>query len=526
MRSRLVISALLAVLCASPALAQEEGGGTSSLAWSGHLESDLRYILDDWRGAARGDGRRFEYNRNELNLRLEASPDQQVQAVVDARLRFYGFNESRYLTDLFRPEATDPWSLFLDEAFVTVRGAPWDWLDLKLGRMIQNWGTADQFNPTDNLNARDLSDPMNYSGKVPNQMLELDAYPTDWLTLTAVWVPVFKPSWLPPSAAWGFAVEEDEGGCVEQFPATPLAPGENADLKALVPLIDDPANPGSLRRQCVRMGAPVVRTRRPEVSLANSQAAVKAAMRAGDLDLSLSYYYGRFSFPVAQAAAASVNYGPSTVDVAFAAELIYPRMQVLGADFSWSIPWLFDVGVVGEVAVIFPEEVAFAMGAFDSAGQPMTAIDGVRDDGTPVTLTLPKSAVNLPSTPFVKATAGFDYTFTSWLYLNAMYVRGFFDEFNDRYGVHNYLVGATELKFFDDELQVRLGGAWNADDGSAALNPFVKWIPRPAMELTAGVLWFLGETNPADPFDYAARSKFGQKAAGRDVAFLKARVSW
>ncbi len=52
--------------------------------------------------------------------------------------------------------------------------------------------------------------------------------------------------------------------------------------------------------------------------------------------------------------------------------------------------------------------------------------------------------------------AGLDYTFTSWLYVNFMYLRGFLDEFNDVYGLHNYVVGNIDLKFLDNELMFRL----------------------------------------------------------------------
>jgi len=498
--------ALAFVLGGAPARA----GGSDWLRFSGYVQSDLRYVIEDWRGDP-GDGYRFEMNRNDLDLRLEILPYERVQAVVDARLRFYGFDESARLDDLYRRDLIDPWSLHLDEAFVAVQGLGWDKLDLALGRMVRTWGTVDQFNPTDNLNARDFSDPLDYTAKIPNQMIELTAYPADWLTLTAVFVPVFKPSQLPPSGRFYFGVERDAGGCFRSAPVPPLAPSDVKELEGLFSAIDACS---------LNFADPLVVPLRPEVTIENSQAAFKAAFQVWEIDVSFSYYYGRFTFPVAYTAVADVNLNPTrpgVFDVAYTAEVIYPRMPVAG--FDWSFPlsfsdWFewdtdFSLGFFGEVAVIFPEEVVFGLRAYQGGAQ---VVD--------------KQAVNVASDPFVKASVAMDYTFAWGTYLNAMYVRGFFDEFNDLYGVHDYVVLALEQKWLSDSLSLRLAGALNVNDQSATTFPELKWIPYPGVELSGGVLWFVGDTEPADPYDYGSKSKFGMKATGRNVAFLKARGSW
>ena len=48
------------------------------------------------------------------------------------------------------------------------------------------------------------------------------------------------------------------------------------------------------------------------------------------------------------------------------------------------------------MAVVFPEQVNFALGIYNERRELLTLTD-----------------VNVPSTPFVKATIGADYTFTS-----------------------------------------------------------------------------------------------------------------
>ena len=44
--------------------------------------------------------------------------------------------------------------------------------------------------------------------------------------------------------------------------------------------------------------------------------------------------------------------------------------------------------------------------------------------------------------------------------------------------------------------------------------------------MIASGMWFFGDTDPADPLDYASKYKFGQKAVGRNVVSLKAKLTW
>ena len=492
------------VTAASPA----QAGVGDWVDFSGYVQSDLRYVIERSRGA-RGDGYRFEMNRNDLDLRLEIVPTERLQAVLDTRLRFYGFNHAAELPDLTYRRNVDPYELLVDEAYVTVRGAVWSKLDLSVGRMVRTWGTADQFNPTDNLSARDFSDPLDYAAKVPNQMVELTAYPARWLTLSATWVPVFKPSMLPPSASFGFAVENDANGCFKSAPIPPLAVADVKELGELFTAIP-PCD--------LNFVAPRVNTLSPSTTFENSQVAVKAALQAWEIDVSLSYYYGRFSFPVAYTAVADVTSTPSgAFDVAYTAEVLYPRMQVLGADFTWPLDFTewFDLdddvsfGFFGEAALIFPEKVVFGLRAYQ--------------DGA---LVVDKSHVNVSPDPFVKATLGLDTTLPWGTYLNLQYVRGFFDEFADMYGLHNFGVAAVEQKWLGDELQVRVATMVDLNDHSVNVYPQLTWVVTPGVEVAGGTFLFLGDTAPADPYDYASKSRFGQKAAGRNVAFVKVKGSW
>ncbi len=505
------IALLAAGLALAPVPATAAPDWLDKISFSGYGQSDLRFDVENYRGSGPRDGFQFSTNRNDLDLRLEIKPIEELAAVVDVRLRYYGFSQAQGLVETSDRNKVDPFSVQLDQAYLSVKGVPFSWMDLKAGRMVQTWGSADMFNPTDNINARDFSDPLDYARKVPNQMVEVDLYPTSWLTLNAVWIPVFKPSQLPPSAAYGFAVERDARGCLSSMPAPPLT-AEGAKQLADVFSNVDPC--------MLEFADPQVRTLTPDTHFKNSQVALRARMRLWDFDIGLSYYYGRFSFPVAYDAVAMTAPSasdPSKVNVQYVAEVMYPRMQVAGLDFSFSTPALLDIGFVGELAVYFPEEVTFAMRAYQGSDK-----------------ILELSNVNVPSTPFIKATFGMEYTFAKWLMVNAMYVRGFFDEFNDMYGLHNYVTLTPRMSFFDDSFKIQIASVLNLDDLSNQLNPELLWIPVPGVEISGGVWWFGGSTHAldkngdgqSDVLDYAAKSKFGQKAAGRNLAYLRTKFLW
>ena len=504
------------LLIASPDILH--AGWTDMVDFSGYFETDNRFIVDDYRGLKDGDGYKFQMNKNDLRLRLGIFPQETVKIVVDSRLRLYGFSNANSMSALPERAKVDPFTFFLDEAYLQVSGFLWENMDLKIGRMVKTWGTIDQFNPTDNINARDFSDPLDYSTKVPNQMVEIDMYPAEWINFQFVWVPIFKPSQLPSSATLGFAVETDKNGCFETAPTPPLSINdvkELGDLFGAIPPCDLNFLPGD------------VRLVKPETNIQNSQFAAKAQFSVWDLDFSFSYYYGRFSFPVAYDAVADVSYGPgnwsvskpSQIDedfvkegkfnVLYLADLIYPRMQSAGFDFNYSSDAIGGIGLKGEMALIFPEEIVFGLRAYQAG-----------------TKLLEMKSLNVKSDPFVKASVELDYQATTWLYVNAMYVRGFFDEFADRFGIHNYVVSAAQFSLFDSELVIQLAGVMNVDDLSAVITPEIKWVVVPSVELKTGLLMFFGDTKMSDPMDYAAKYKFGQKAAGRNVVYFKARASW
>lgn len=553
----LALAAFASALWLSFGLAYAEGW-TDKVNLSGYVTSDLRYQLEKTRGAKPGQGYEFEANRNDVDLRLDIFPTDRIRAVVDTRLRFWGFNQASTLPETIKRSKIDPYEFNLDEAYLHIKGFISSKLDLKMGRMVQTWGTADGFNPTDNLNARDLSDPLNATAKVPNQMVELDAYPTDWWTLKFVWVPLFKPSQLPDSSQLAFYVrqyKDANGDDKVDFPPPPMPKGYTKDLMDVFTdgnaFIDVTGGDWPLH-----MFDATVRTIKPSNHIKNSQFAIKSGFQIQQigLDFSLSYYYGRSTFPVAVDAGIDVmTYMPGETptprftslndprlkagyaNVNYIAEIMYPKMQVVGFDFSHSASWFYNVGFVGEVALIIPQPVNFGVQGYLN-GEELCSLHITKDNRDipictdqnklPTGVKAPNT-VNVPNRPFAKATFGMDYTFTSWLYVNTMYVYGFTDEFNDRYGLHHYWVAATKLSFLDQELQFQIASTLDCNDLSAILYPQVTWVVVPGAELSAGAFYIFGDTHAKDSnVDYSKRSKFGQKATGRSMAFMRGKVTF
>jgi len=146
----------------------------------------------------------------------------------------------------------------------------------------------------------------------------------------------------------------------------------------------------------------------------------------------------------------------------------------------------------------------------------------------------------VPSTPFLKLTAGLDFTWNKYLYSNFQYVYGFIDEFgsgdqcyardkvtfNDyrcEARIGHYLVVGSDLKLFSDQLLIRFFGAFKVpqigDEDpkfTAVLFPQVAWAVWDATELSVGAFVFLGDRD----------TKFGDPAAGATEIFMKARFTY
>ena len=407
----------------------------SDLSINGYIKTDNRLRIDN---------NKFTWNENRLNLKFEGAPSDKYHFFSEVRLRGFGFPDVTQSSDLQRQEKDKVyrWGLEFREAYLDLYQFGLENLDLRIGRQIVSWGTADKLNPTSNISPDDLEDMFNFGEQLGTNALKASYYLGE-VTLTGVFVPVFTPATLP------------YGDFASAFsPAMDLPPG---------------MVPRSFSDNVIL----------PENKLTeSSQYAFKAATNLFDYDVSVSYFNGRDDLPLADKVTITPVDTLGTIDIE--TELIYPKMQVIGADFAGSIG---TVGFWGEGALFIPDKVE--MHSF------MQTQMGLLPQGT---------SIALNDKPYFKYVIGGDYTFKNGLYLNAQFIHGFFHERGEN-NLNDYIAFRFEKKFFNDELKiVPFGGAiaindWDniKNDYGFVGNPEITYYPSDNVELILGAYWLEGK---------------------------------
>ncbi len=273
-------AALLAGLLlglASPVRAEEpEGEGRLSLAAIG-LRGTLTYKSFIHFEDTPGDEQNV---RNEGILRLEWRRRLARWSRIDIVGRAQGDDAGLARDVTFQvPDRSRFRSILeLEEAVLGFQGGP---LDVTFGKQIFAWGTADAFNPTDNLNPHDFLDPIdNRKLGVYSAAAHLGAGPVG---LTLVFVPFFTPS------------------------KTPLRD------ERWVPPLDEQA------------GVTLESRELPDRDLENAQYAARLQATVAGWDVAVSYFNGFEHTPVLKRA---------TVPGAVRLTPVFTRMQAAGLDFS------------------------------------------------------------------------------------------------------------------------------------------------------------------------------------------------
>jgi hypothetical protein len=366
-------------------------------------------------------------------------------------------------------------------------------------------------------------------------MIRLDWNPFSDIVVTAVWVPIFRPAQLPRTAP--LAVTQG-------FRPAPVQERGMQDWLGFEAFLHPP-------------DTIYVNTMVPDPSIQNSQVGIRAAGRAGGIDMSLSYYHGRWGIPTpAWATQNPIKINgvtqPSTVN----AVVMWPRVDVLGADIAGSIEALKGLGYWVEAGVFFPQYIQY--GAIDNLTNSNLAVS-FRPNGGDTTSRVGYDLIQrpqgskpeqlptvIPSTPFLKLTAGFDYSWNKYIYTNVQYVYGFIDEFGAGQSsfakvgssigdlprrearIGHYLVVGSDVKLANDAVLIRLFGAFKVPqigdepglDGkqkfTAVIFPQIAWSVWDATELSLGAFIFLGDSD----------TKFGDPAAGASEIFCKARFTY
>jgi hypothetical protein len=228
---------------------------------------------------------------------------------------------------------------------------------------------------------------------------------------------------------------------------------------------------------------------------------------------------------------------------------MWPRVDVLGADLAGSIEKLKGLGYWVEAGLFLPQKITYGVynelfGGHDPVTfQPTGMTDAAGHPKYTLVANYPEAqrGTVISSTPFLKLTAGLDFTWNKYIYSNLQYVYGFIDEFGSgqqcyaRPGsmigdtprcearIGHYLVLGSDIKLFSDQLLIRFFGAFKVpqigDDNlkfTAVLFPQIAWAVWDATELSLGAFVFLGDRD----------TKFGDPAAGASEIFLKARFTY
>lgn len=464
------------------------------------LTTRVRVVSSAYYDIHRVEERAFSRQENRLELGFTYTPDRHLQIVADVQPVFFGIAQTPELDDLATQRLLTPFHVESDSGYIALLDLL-PGLDIKIGRQIVQWGTADKFNPTNNINPDDLEDRPLFTEPIANQMVVVDYAPLqDKLWFQGVYVPMFFPALLPPSAS---AALKD--------PQTPVPWARDSDSVRLGNLQDLLVLDPSL--------VPTVtgHVRQPSRRFTSGQSAVKIGTSLGEIDMSLSYYNGRHDIPTPVDVRSTVKdpqLEPNDVaECCYESDvtLIYPRMQVVGFDFAAELPFLRNMGIWGEGALFFPQAQELAI----QFPIPVDVTTGINDDD----MTNPVSGMRGPtirSTPYLKATAGIDYTFGKHVYVQAQYLRGFIDEFGADH-IGNYLVAGSDLIFFGRHFIFRLFGVVDfptgkGDPGSYVVYPEIILVPPwGSVTFEVGSFFLLGKPE----------TKFGQKAAGSSIAFFK-----
>jgi len=523
------------------------------LKFSGSISSDMRFRIQgqeralptptpsQWTLLKNG----FSRNENRIRAQLGLKLGQKIRGVADAELMLYGFSDLRDIDSATLRDRVDPYYLEVHAAYIDVLNLFGDVIprfDLRLGRQTVPWGAADKFNPISNLNTLDLSDPLLFGRALANNMIRVDWNPVGDLQFQAVLVPVFRPAQLPRTAP--FALLDP------LRPAPVLDQGVRAALdneRAVYVPVKDPVTGVLLPAgRTLTVQADVLA---PEVSAANMQAGAHVTWKLAGQDMGLSYYHGRFGIPTP---AWSVSTGTLDNNVTLT-QLVYPRMDVAGAEMAGSIERLGGMGYWIEAAVFFPGEVELALyDAITSPNAPRAMEYVPGPDGRYYRSILPVGAQGqrplvIDRTPFPKATIGADYAFGGHLYVNIQYVHGFIDEFGGgrvarprkdaidvaaqprvESRIGDYVVAGLDVKVLNERLLLRLFGVlklptvdlqsklWDDWAPTGVLFPQIIWNVFDGTELMVGSFVMLGDRS----------TKFGDPAAGATEVFVRGKVSF
>jgi len=398
----------------------------NSLKLSGKLLTDQRILLND--------NNDWAWNENRLDLKLEKKVPGTSKFYSNIWFRNIGVPQLSSSSDLYNKDKINPYNLEIREAYMELYGFLFKDLDIKIGRQIITWGTADKLNPTDNLNPYDLEDILDFGRHRGSDAINLNYYLSNDYSIQAVYIPFFQPVNIPIGIfanALNSEMEIPQGMTLMGF-------SDNLNM--------------------------------PEYNHGESSTAgLKFKGFAAGFDFSLSYVWGRDGMPIA-------TYNTFTPfdtlgGITINAQLDFIRTHIIGADLAGSIG---SVGVWAEAAAFIPDNDVVMTNDFSAMYPP----------STPVEMTIVDMTV-LENKAYVKYVVGADYTFGNGAYLNFQYMHGFINE-RGADNLNDYFFVQLERKFFDDKLKlVPLAGGFIVSDWDDLENNYALiFIPELSYQAT------------------------------------------
>ncbi len=419
----------------------------SEINLSGNIFTDNRFRLED---------NTFSWNEIQLISKLNLDIGN-GHIYSETEFKSIGFPNILNSTDLQDTESINPLMINIRETYIDFYKFVLKNLDIRVGKQRIAWGTADKLNPTDNLNPDDLEDIMDFGRKLGSNSVKLTYYLGDY-SLVGVVIPIFKPAVLPSdewASAFFSSLPVPEGLILQSYSDTVILPKRSFEESSMF--------------------------------------AVKFSGNLFNYDLSLSYFNGRDDIPLINNVIIT-SVSPTAIDVNV--EMIYPKMQVIGADMSGEIG---KIGVWGEAACFIPEKVIM-----------ITTMN-----------TYTETTVALDSKPYYKYVVGMDYTFKNGLYINGQYLHGFIHE-REEDNLEDYIILGMEKKFFDDDLKIKIGLGSEIkdfnkikDNSAIMILPEISYIPMDNGEINLGAYFINGEDN----------TNFG-KVKKNDEIYIKFKYSF
>lgn len=336
----------------------------------------------------------FTWNEGKLFLDFEATPNENVRMYSEIQFSAYDITDINSVNDLSGGSRKKTGSLIdVREAYVDVYGFLNENFDIRAGKQIIAWGTADKLNPTSNLSPYNYEDFLNFGEKEGILALR-GTYTQDAFSLEADFVPRFRSAVLPTDEYLNALFD------TKAFDTLNINIVRREDFLSL---------PGEDLKESGELGLRLMGT-------------VKG------VDFSLSYFNGYTGVPLLKTLALIPV--DSFGNMVLSTQEAFDHVNVVGLDFATSI---YGIGFWGEGGVFFPDEFIVKK-TFPTYSGMVTVYD------------------TLLKEPYFKYVIGGDYHFKHGFYLNAQFIHGFLHEQGD--SLHDYLVFRLEKTFLNDRLKI------------------------------------------------------------------------